>query len=289
MTQPPHKQTLLKEPRFTKDDARHDITVVPLRRGLKQRITHRKHPARILPQKASLHSNALRPSPHALEASVHALQTGKGFMQALKWNEAIAYFNEALMLNPTLTAAWQALAQAYHALEVSELAFDAFQEVLRLDPFNTQVLKPLAYLSSTLRLWDKATHYFQRYINLFSASEGDYFSYAVALEHEERFEEAIAVYDSLIAQEAQHLPALNNRAGCYMNLNEYEQAIAGFQHVLHMMPNFSRAILGLAIAQDMAGQPAHAILGYRRYLHVQPCGGHAQSVEERLEELRAIR
>jgi tetratricopeptide (TPR) repeat protein len=97
------------------------------------------------------------------------------------------------------------------------------------------------------------------------------------------------VYDTLVAKEAKHLPALNNRAGCYMNLNEYEQAIAGFRHVLSLMPNFSRAILGLAIAQDMAGQPAHAILGYHRYLHLQPGGGHAQTVQERLEELRSVR
>jgi tetratricopeptide (TPR) repeat protein len=288
MTQQPKTQPLLKEPRFTQEDKRYDITVTPLKRGLKQRITHRKHPVRIAPKKALLH-DAKRPSPQTLEASSHALQTGKGLMLDSQWNEAIPYLNEALALNPKSVPAWQALGQAYHALEVSELAFDAFQEVLRLDPFNSSVLKPLANLSETLRLWGKAVHYFQRYISLFQASEGEYFAYAVALEHQERYAEAIAVYDTLVAKDAKHLPALNNRAGCYMNLNEYEQAIAGFRHVLHLMPNFSRAILGLAIAQDMAGQPAHAILGYRRYLHLQPYGGHSQTVQERLEELRSVR
>jgi tetratricopeptide (TPR) repeat protein len=288
MTQQPNTQPLFKEPRFTQEDTRHDVTVTPLRRGLKQRIMDRKRPARITPKKALL-QDAKRVSPQELEASAHALQTAKGYMQALQWNEAITYLNNALDLNPQAVSAWQALGQAYHALDVSELAFDAFQEVLRLDPFNTSVLKPLANLSETLRVWDKTVHYYQRYISVSSASEGDYFSYAVALEHQERFADAIAIYDTLVAKDAKHLPALNNRAGCYMNLNEYEQAIAGFRHVLSIMPNFSRAILGLAIAQDMAGQPAHAILGYRRYLHLQPCGGHAQTVQERLQELGLLR
>ena len=288
MTQQPNTEPLYKEPRFPQEDTRHDVTVTPIRRGLKQRITHRKHPARITPKKSE-HHDAQRPSPQRLEASTQALQTGKGFMQALQWNEAIPYLSEAVDLNPKSVAAWHALGQAYHALDVHELAFDAFQEVLRLDPFNASVLKPLANLSETLRVWDKAVHYFQRYISLFEASESDYFAYAVALEHQERYADAIAVYDTLVAKDAKHLPALNNRAGCYMNLNEYEQAIAGFRHVLRLMPNFSRAILGLAIAQDMAGQPAHAILGYHRYLHLQPSGGHAQTVQERLEELRSVR
>ncbi len=288
MTQQPNAKPLLKEPRFTQEDTHHDVTVSPLKRGLKQRITDRKRPARIAPKKAS-QVDVARLSPHDLEASAHALQTAKGYMHTLQWNEAIPYLSVAIDLNPRSVLAWQSLGQAYQALEVSELAFDAFQEVLRLDPFNTSVLKPLAHLSETLRVWDKAVHYFQRYTSLFQASEADYFAYAVALEHQERFTEAVAVYDTLIAKESQHLPALNNRAGCYMNLNEYEQAIAGFRHVLGIMPNFSRAILGLAIAQDMAGQPAHAILGYRRYLHLQPCGGHAETVQERLEELRSLR
>jgi tetratricopeptide (TPR) repeat protein len=159
MTQQPNTEPLYKEPRFPQEDTRHDVTVTPIRRGLKQRITHRKHPARITPKKSE-HHDAQRPSPQRLEASTQALQTGKGFMQALQWNEAIPYLSEAVDLNPKSVAAWHALGQAYHALDVHELAFDAFQEVLRLDPFNASVLKPLANLSETLRVWDKAVHYF---------------------------------------------------------------------------------------------------------------------------------
>ena len=236
MTQQPITEPLFKEPRFTQEDQRHDITVIPLRRGLKQRLTHRNRPARIAPKTAR--------------------------------QDAVS--------NP-------------EALDIRELAFESFQEAIRLEPFNIVVLKALIGLSVSLRWWDKAVQYYQRYTSLFPAEEVALFGYAVALEHQERYKEAITIYDRIVAKDAQYLPALNNRSGCYMNLNEYEQAVAGFKHVLKIMPNFSRAILGLAIAQDMAGQPAHAILGYRRYLHLQPYGGHAQTVHERLEELKSVR
>jgi tetratricopeptide (TPR) repeat protein len=107
----------------------------------------------------------------------------------------------------------------------------------------------------------------------------------VAHEYASQFERAISLYNRLLFQKPQDLPALNNRAGCYMNLNQYEQAIAGFKHVLGRVTSFSRAVLGLAIAQDLSGQSAAAILGYRRYLTLQPQSDHATTVRERLEEL----
>ena len=286
MTQQPITEPLFKEPRFTQEDQRHDITVIPLRRGLKQRLTHRNRPARIAPKTARQEAVS---NPEALAEALVALQTAQAYMDALQWNEAMTHLNQAVHLNPHCVSAWVSMGKAYEALDIRELAFESFQEAIRLEPFNIVVLKALIGLSESLRWWDKAVQYYQRYTSLFPAEEVALFGYAVALEHQERYKEAITIYDRIVAKDAQYLPALNNRSGCYMNLNEYEQAVAGFKHVLKIMPNFSRAILGLAIAQDMAGQPAHAILGYRRYLHLQPYGGHAQTVHERLEELKSVR
>ncbi len=237
-------------------------------------------------QKIKTFPHAIR-SPYQLESAVHAFHLGKSFLEAGDANRAVDPLTQAVQENPNLKVAWVALGKAYQALEVNELAYKAFQSAHRLSPFEVDILKPLIGLAESLEAWEDACTYYSRYMKQQVFDKNLMFAYAVALEHTEAFEQAIEVYNQILSVDADYFPAINNRAGCYMNLNEFEQAIAGFQHVLLVLPRFSRAILGLAIAQDLSGYASRAILTYRQYLHIQPEGHHAETVVERLGELQA--
>lgn len=229
-------------------------------------------------------------SPYELETSVHAFHLGKSFLEAGEANQAIDPLTQAVHENPNLIVGWVALGKAYQALEVNEMAFKAFQSAHRLSPFDVSIIKALIDLAETLECWDEACTYYARYRKLSPLDQQDkslLFAHAVALEQADCFEEAIDLYNQILQEDVDYFPAINNRAGCYMNMNEFEQAIAGFKHVLSLLPRFPRAILGLAIAQDLSGHASRAILTYRQYLHVQPEGRHAETVVERLGELQA--
>lgn len=228
-------------------------------------------------------------SPQLLEETTQRFYQGQHYVLQGQWDEAIHLLSLLVVDNPHFLLAWEALAQAYNASGFYQQAYDAFRQTLRLDPFSIERLKKIIPLAERLGLWGEAITYYQRYVAFYPQDCTYLFGCALALEHESQYEEAIRCYDRILSKEQSSLQALNNRAGCYLNLNEWEQAIAGFRHVLKRFPHFSRAILGLGIAQDMSGHFAHAILEYRRYLHLEPHSRHASAIGQRLEELNTQR
>jgi len=227
--------------------------------------------------------------PHKLE------ETGELYVEACylisksEWNTAISILEKTTTLDSTFAEAWEALGLCYENLDANEMAFKSYQAAMALKPFDFQLMKQVAVLAEKLKAWEIASTYFQRYSKRHPNDIDAQFGWGVALECQERFSEAIDVYEGLLSRQPQHLPTINNLSGCFMSLNDYERAIAGFQTVLNVVPNFPRAILGLSIAQDLSGQMASAVLNYRRYLNHNPEGSHAETVRERLVELEEDR
>jgi tetratricopeptide (TPR) repeat protein len=219
----------------------------------------------------------------------HLYIEGSYYISEQRYDMAIELLNQAVELDVTFSRAWRLLLQAYEALDATELALNAAQAVMALEPFAFDILKQAAILAERLEAWELASTYFKRYIRRYPNDTDACFGAAVALEHHAAYDEAARLYQDILLKYPGHTAALNNLAGCHMQLNRYEAAITGFEAVLERMPNFPRAILGMAVALDLCQNIPHALLTYRRYLIVKPDGEHSETVRERIEELETGR
>jgi tetratricopeptide (TPR) repeat protein len=219
----------------------------------------------------------------------HLYVEGCYYSSELRYDMAIQLLNKAVELDVTFSNGWRKLAEAYIAVDAIELALNATQAVMALEPFDFNILKQAGILAEKLESWELASLYFKRYCRFQPQDIDALFGIGVALEHQEDYHGAIQQYQAILLQQPAHLAALNNVAGCHMQLNNYPQAIYGFEAVLERLPNFPRAVLGLGIAQDLSGFEARAIFTYRRYLALRDDGPHVETVQERLLELEAER
>ena len=81
---------------------------------------------------------------------------------------------------------------------------------------------------------------------------------------------ALKVYNNLIAQDPSNIQTRNARGKLYNDLGEYEKALQDFSFVLDLYPNFSSSYYNRAITYEAIGEYNRAILDLRRYLELEP-------------------
>lgn len=101
-----------------------------------------------------------------------------------------------------------------------------------------------------------------------------------------RAQAAIAVFQEAAKQRPRSPEPIANLAWCYMDLRQYDRAIAQFQKALQRSGRYADAMYGLAEAQERAGKKSDAIRSYSRYLEVHPRGRNAAMAQRKIEQLR---
>ena len=168
-------------------------------------------------------------------------------------------------------------------------AFSWQKQLAFSKPFEAPVWLKLAQLAEDTEQLDVAKTYYQRTIKRDDECLEAWFGLGVVSEKQEAYDTAKLYYDALLAINPDWLPALNNWAGCCMQLGCYDEAQEGFSRVLNLMPQYPKAILGLGITLDFSGQHRSACVYYGQYLRLKPVSSHSEFVRERLNELEADR
>ena len=200
------------------------------------------------------------------------------FDQLIK--ESIHLLSEALLM--------RAVDVAQKAGRLAE-AFSWQKQLAFSKPFDANVWLKLGQLAEDTELLDLAKTYYQRALKRNDETLEAWFGLGVVSEKQESFDTAKLYYEALLAINPDWLPALNNWAGCCMQLGCYDEAQEGFFKVLNLMPQYPNAILGLGITLDFSGQHRSACVYYGQYLRLKPASSHSAFVRERLNELEAER
>jgi hypothetical protein len=90
-----------------------------------------------------------------------------------------------------------------------------------------------------------------------------------------RYDEAYAHYKRMFARVAPNAEALMNFAALCKQLNRHDEALTGFQNVLHIYPDYAPAHLLLAEMLDADGKASEAISHYQRYIALTPAPSQA--------------
>jgi tetratricopeptide (TPR) repeat protein len=170
-----------------------------------------------------------------------------------------------------------------------EQAFAWQKQLAFSKPFDATVWLKLAQFSEDTNQLELAKTYYQRAIKRDNETLEAWFGLGVISEKQDSFDTAKLYYEALLAINPAWLPALNNWAGCCMQLGYYDEAQQGFSKVLNLMPQYPKAILGMGITLDFSAQHRAACVYYGQYLRLKPASSHSAFVRERLNELEAER
>jgi predicted Zn finger-like uncharacterized protein len=109
---------------------------------------------------------------------------------------------------------------------------------------------------------------------------------AEKLRQSEKPKQAIELYEKAIEENAEDPDAFTGLGLCYLDLEQFDAAIANFSRALTLVPRFSDAHFGIAEAFRAKGQKKDAIKHYKAYLDIVPEGEDAESAKKALSELQ---
>ena len=190
---------------------------------------------------------------------------GNAYSALNKFEEAVACYQRALLLNPDYYEALNNLGNALKGQGKLEEAITCYQRVLSLNP-----------------------DYYEAFNNLGNA-----------LKDQGKLEEAMACHQRAIALKPDFYKAHTNLGVVLHDQGKMEEAIACYQHALTLNPDYYEALINLGNALREQGKFKEAMASYRKaisvnenytevYLYLTECRKFTEADNEFIETLREM-
>jgi tetratricopeptide (TPR) repeat protein len=160
--------------------------------------------------------------------------------------EALASFDDALLLQPDFADAHGNRASALMELGRAAEAVESYERALALQADSVGDWLNLGSALHQLGRHDDAIASYERALALRPEFVEAHFNRGNVLAHLARYEEALAGYDRTLSLNRRHAAALGRRGHVLAKLGRIEHAIASFEEVLALAPNYPGALADLA-------------------------------------------
>lgn len=185
------------------------------------------------------------------------------------WEQAIAMFEQVLVIDPGYAPAWIGLANVYgrqadNSLRPVEegyaLSARATTQALALDPAYAPAHARLGWIAMHNQgdLAAAARHY-QRALELDPGNTGIIFSAASLAESLGRLEQVIALEEYALIRDPLDPVAHNNHGDSLLSAGRYDEAIAAFTTALTLSPDYIGAQYRIGVALLLKGEPQAAL------------------------------
>jgi tetratricopeptide (TPR) repeat protein len=214
------------------------------------------------------------------------------YVQAESWRqqesieEAIRFYQRALSVHPEFYEAYVGLGRCFRRRGDLKNSITAYQRAITLNQFSVDAHIDIAKSYHEAGYLDKGIFHFRRAIRLAPHDIEAKFNLALCLELNEQMMDAADVYVDIIEQDPGFAPAFNNLGSIYMRIGRYRQAEELFRELLELTPEFSRAILGLAICLDRTNRPKDALPFYEKLLLSRYHSRNRDFIESRIRTIR---
>jgi tetratricopeptide (TPR) repeat protein len=184
--------------------------------------------------------------------------------------QALAYFQRALVLRAGFVDCWYNLGNTFTVLGRWPEAIRAYRELLARAPNHASGAYQLgnALLASgdaagAVRAYELALEHRPDHVDART-------NMGTALVRLGRREEALAAYQQALALDPQRADIHYNLGNCLADLERYEEALTAYRTALRINPQFAEAWNNLGILLERIGRPEEAQSAYENGLKINP-------------------
>ena len=141
------------------------------------------------------------------------------------WKDEISLWSDVVAKSPKKASSHHNLGVAYAKQDLYDLALAQFNEALRLDPSLIQALNYRGTLFEDLGQDALAFNDFDTALKIEPLYAEALYNKGLLLHKRKRFDEALEYYNRTLLAAPRHVAALNNRSGIYIDRGQYEPAI----------------------------------------------------------------
>ena len=200
---------------------------------------------------------------------------GSAYLQQGRIKEAIAEFDEALILHPDVAEPHNNLGTAVLKEGQIKEAVAEFGEALKIDPANADAHNNLGnLLLQQGRLQDAIAEY-QEALQIRPAFAGAYFNLGSALLQQGNPEEAIADFRQALQIDPDDANASYNLANVLSQQGRTQEAIAAYRQALQSDQSNAMAHNNLGLTLFRAGETGDAIAEFRESVKLDPANAQA--------------
>lgn len=101
--------------------------------------------------------------------------------------------------------------------------------------------------------------------------------------HEDEFEQALVLFDAVVAEAPDYAEGWNRRANAHYLVGDYAAAVDDIRRTLALEPRHFGALVGLGLVYMAVDQPAEALKAFEAALAINP---HLPRARERAAQIR---
>lgn len=178
-------------------------------------------------------------------------------------NEAKPIYEEAIQLDSKNAAAFAALASIYDDLDNTELAFQNYEQALKLNPNLTELYAPIGVAYYQKKDIAKAEEYLVKAVNIQAEDEQTQFLLGVIRYKQQRYNEAITALNKSL-QIKDNAEAHYYLGEIYDKQDRSKDAIAQYTQAVKLNPRYTDAWFDLGVAQYNHNNYEEAINAYKQ-------------------------
>jgi len=190
-----------------------------------------------------------------------------------KDNDAIAAYEQAIMLVPKNFHIWNNLGNLYLKHKKFEQALDAFKKALRINPDDIVAWTGLANAYDQHGCVDEAIQAYKRTIDLTSTSKTDainrqfilpWLRLGVLYTKKCLYQKAIDAYQKALALDIKNAEIWNALGELQIKMEAYAASIPPLSKAINLNPKYGQAYLNLAFAYTKLGKQQESLFHYMK-------------------------
>lgn len=187
-----------------------------------------------------------------------------------KYEEAIAGFNNAIELNPQLTAAYNNLGKVYEENGELDRAIENYDKAIELNPNLAAGYYNRGVAYKRKGDLDRAVEDYTRAISLNPSYFQAYNNRGNAYSDQGKHDFAVQDFDKAIELNPKYASAYNNRGSVYLCQGNHDLAIQDFDRAIELNSRFASAYNNRGTALASKGELDRAVQDFSRAIELSP-------------------
>ena len=185
-------------------------------------------------------------------------------------DEAIAYYQKALQINPNYAEAYNNLGNALSQIGRTDEGITYLQKALEINPNYAEAHSNLGILLEKSGRIHEAIDHYRKALEIKPGIAEAYNNLGNSLSQIGQTDEAIIYYKKALAINPDYIETHNNLGALLEKTGQIEEAISHYEKVLNINPNYWQSNYNLGKLLMKTGRSNEAIIHYQKALQTNP-------------------